>query len=184
MQVLVSVELTVEQYVEQGFHRRVRPPQRCGNCGRSGTLKPHGSYGRDTTGALGDPIRFRVARFLCKPPCETTTSCLPSFAQPYRLVANETIQAFVEDDTQRLDVQHNDGLLKRYLKRFAGWQRSLRGIAGNRFGRGPPKETATAFWRRAVAACGSLAELTLRLVQEFRTTCFGTYRCHQPSCAR
>jgi hypothetical protein len=99
-------------------------------------------------------------------------------------VANETVQAFVEGDNDRLDVQHNDGLLKRYLKRFAGWQRSLRELVGNRFGRGPPKEAATAFWRRAVAACGSLAELSLRLVQEFRTTCFGTYRCHQPSCAR
>jgi hypothetical protein len=181
VQVIIHVDLTVEQYVEEGFHRRVRPPERCGNCGQFGVLKLLGYYSRYTTGALGDAVLFWVARFLCAA-CELSTSCLPSFAQPYRLVANETVQAFIEGDTQRLDVQHNEGLLKRYLKRFKGWRQPLQKIVGNCFGRAPPKETATAFWRRAVAACGSLAELTLRLVQAFRTTCFGTYRCHQPSC--
>ena len=183
MQVIIQVKLTVEQYVDAEYHRRVRPPEQCGNCGRIGTLAPHGSYGRYTTGAVGDPVPFCVARFLCEP-CGKTTSCLPSFAQPYRLVASETIEAYAQGEAERLDVQHTEGLLKRYMRRFTQWQRTLRGIVGNRFGRGPPKETATAFWRRAVAACGSLAELTLRLVQEFKTTCFGTYGCHQASCAR
>jgi hypothetical protein len=183
MQVIIHVEPTVEHYVEQDFHRRVRPPERCGNCGALATLKGLGYYSRYTTGARGDPVRFWVARFICAA-CELTTSCLPSFAQPYRLVANKTIQAFVEGHSGQLDVRRCEGWLKRYLKRFQGWQKFLRGMVGNRFGRGPPKETATAFWRRAVAACGSLAELTLRLVQEFATTCFGTYRCHQPSHAQ
>jgi hypothetical protein len=182
MQVIIQVELKVEQYVEEEYHRRVRPPERCGNCGQFGTLTLHAYYDRDTTGAKGEPIRFWVARFICDA-CDLTTSCLPSFAQPYRLAANETIEAYLEGDRGRLDVQHLEGLLKRYMKRFGRWQHMLRGIVGSRFGRAPPKETATAFLRRAVAACGSLAELTLRLVQEFRTTCFGTYRCHQPSCA-
>ena len=183
MQVIIQVELAVEQYVEEEFHRRVRPPEQCGNCGALATLEVLGSYSRYTTGAQGDPVLFRVARFICDA-CDLTTSCLPSFAQPYRLVASETIEAYVEGDTDRLDVQHTEGLLKRYVRRFTRWQETLRGIVGNRFGRAPPKETATAFLRRTVAACGSLAELTLRLVQEFRTTCFGTYGCHQASCAR
>ena len=182
MQIIIQVDLSVEQYVEQEFHRRVRPPGRCGSCGQFGTLSLHAYYDRDTTGANGEVVRFWVARFICAA-CDLTTSCLPSFAQPYRLVANETIEAYVAGDTDRLDVQHTEGLLVRYLKRFTRWHETLRGIVGNRFGRAPPEETATAFLRRAVAACGSLAELTLRLVQEFRATCFGTYRCHQPSCA-
>lgn len=180
MQVIIQVDLTVEQYVEAQYHRRVRPPERCGNCGRFGTLSLHACYDRDTTGAQGDPVRFRVARFICDA-CDLTTSCLPSFAQPYRLVASETIEAYVQGDRDRLDVLHTEGLLKRYFKCFSRWQESLRSLLGSRFGRGPPEETATAFLRRAVAACGSLAELTLRLVQEFATTCFGTYRCHQAS---
>ncbi len=179
MQVIIRVKLSVEEYVEQKFHRRMRPPKRCGNCGRFWTLKPHAYYRRYTTDAEGSPTEFKVRRFACTQ-CLCTTSCLPSFAQPYRLVAGETIEAFIKDDTDRLDVQRNEGLLKCYFRRFNQWHKSLRGIVGSFFGRGPPKETATAVWRRAVAACGSLAELTLRLAQEFKTTCFGTYCCHQP----
>lgn len=180
MQVIIHVELTVEEYVEQEYHRRVRPPEQCGNCGQFGVLTLHAYYDRYTTGAEGKLVQFWVARFKCDT-CKKTTSCLPSFAQPYRLVASETIEAYVEGYTVRPDVLRTEGLLKRYIRRFECWQGVLRGIVGNRFGRAPPKETATAFWRRAVAACGSLAELTLRLVQEFKTTCFGTYRCHQTS---
>jgi len=180
MQVIIRVKLRVEEYVEQKFHRRMRPPKRCGNCGRFWTLKPHAYYSRYTTDTEGAPMEFKVRRFVCEQ-CPGTTSCLPSFAQPYRLVGNRTIQAFVRGRCTQLDVRRNEGNLKRYLKRFEWWQVSLRGIVGNVFGRGPPKETATAFLRRAVAACGSLAELTIRLVQEFKTTCFGTYRCHMPS---
>ncbi len=180
MQVIIHVDLTVEQYVEEQYQRRVRPPERCGNCGALATLAVLAYYSRYTTGTDGAAVLFWVVRFICGA-CKLTTSCLPSFAQPYRLVGSETIKAFVQGETARHDVRRNEGLLKRYLKRFNWWQTSLRGIVGNRFGRAPPKESATAFLRRAVAACGSLAELTLRLVQEFRTTCFGTYRCHQPS---
>ena len=180
MQVIIQVELSVEQYVEQQFHKRVRPPKQCGNCGQFGTLSLLAYYDRYTTDATGAAIQFWVARFICEA-CKLTTSCLPSFAQPYRLVASETIEAFIEDDTGRLDVRRNEGLLKCYFRRFDQWHKTLRSIVGNRFGRGPPQENATAFLRRAVAACGSLAELTLRLVQEFKTTCFGTYGCHQPS---
>jgi hypothetical protein len=75
-------------------------------------------------------------------------------------------------------------LLRRYERRFAEWKPSLMRIVGHRFGRASPKENATAFWRRAVAACGSTAELTIQLVSEFRTTCFQTHRCHQPSRAQ
>ena len=183
MQVIIQVEVSVEQSVEEEFQRRVRPPERCGNCGTLATLTLLAYYSRYTTGVGGDPIRFWVARFICDV-CDLTTSCLPSFAQPYRLAASATIEAYVEGERGRLDVQRLEGLLKRYVKRFGRWQHTLRGIVGSRFGRGPPKENATAFLRRAVAACGSLAELTLRLVQEFATTCFGTYGCHQPSSPR
>jgi hypothetical protein len=182
MQVIVRTQHTVESYVEHKGHESLLPPERCGCCGRFGALRAHGWYSRWTTNAKGGDVFFNVARFLCAG-CRKTTSCLPSFAQTYRLVANATVQAFVEGVRDRLDVQRHEGVLKRYLKRFEGWCSTLRGIVGNGFGRGPPKENATAFLRRAVAACGSLADLAVRLALDFKTTCFGTYRCHQPACA-
>lgn len=183
MQKVRRVSLTVETYVKEGFECRMRSPDQCGHCGRFHVLEVLGYYGRWTTDREGKPIRFRVRRFRCEV-CRLTVSCLPFFAQPYRLVNHTTLEAFLEGRTRRADVQVQEGLLKRYLRRFAEWRPELVKIVGHRFGRASPKEEATAFWRRAVAACGSAAELTMELVNEFRTTCFRTYRCHQNSLAR
>jgi len=183
MQKLRRVKLLVEAYVQQEFHKRMRPPEPCPNCGRFHRLWGHVYYDRDSTGSTGQPVRFRVRRFLCTS-CEITVSCLPCFAQPYRLINHTTLEAFLMGERQRRDVQARQELLQRYMRRFAEWWPSLLRIVGYCFGRAPPKEEATAFWRRAVAVCGSAAELTTQLVEEFRTTCFRTYRCHQPSLAQ
>lgn len=183
MQKVRRVKLTVEAYVRELFQKRMRAPEQCPNCGRFHQLWGHGYYGRWTTDALGKAIWFLVRRFLCMH-CGITVSCLPYFAQPYRLVNHTTLEAFLKGHSRRRDVQALLGLLQRYVRRFNEWRPSLVRIVGYRFGRASPKEEATAFWRRAVAACGSTAELTMELVTEFRTTCFRTYRCHQPSPAQ
>ena len=183
MQRVRRVKLTVEAYVQEQFHKRMRAPEECPNCGGFYQLWGHGYYDRWSTDGVGRAIRFWVRRFLCQS-CGVTVSCLPSFAQPYRLVGHSTLEAFLKGERQRRDVQAREELLQRYLRRFAEWRPSLMRIIGYRFGRASPKEEATAFWRRAVAACGSSAELTMQLVAEFRTTCFRTYRCHQPSFAQ
>jgi hypothetical protein len=183
MQKLRRVKLTVEGYVREQFHRRMRPPEQCPNCGRFHRLWAHGYYERDSTESTGKPLRFWVRRFLCTC-CGITVSCLPCFAQPYRLVSHTTLEAFLKGQSHRRDVQARQELLQRYVQRFAEWRPSLVRIVGHRFGRASPKEEATAFWRRAVAVCGSAAELTMQLVEEFRTTCFRTYRCHQPAPAQ
>ena len=179
---LRRVKLTIEAYVREQFHQRMRPPEQCPNCGRFHRLWAHGYYERYSTEAAGKPIAFWVRRFQCAA-CGITVSCLPGFAQPYRLVNHMTLDAFLKGQPQRRDVQAQVGLLQRYVRRFAAWRPSLVRIIGRRFGRDDPQEEATAFWRRAVAACGSVAELTTQLVAEFRTTCFRTYRCHQPALA-
>ncbi len=178
MQVVIQVNLSVEQYIEQGFHRRIRAPAQCGNCKQFDTLSLLGYYDRYTTDEAGKAAQIRVARFRCNA-CPRTTSCLPAFCQPYLFVGSKTIEDFFQGNRTGNHVLRCEEFLMRYLKCFTARFQRLSGLVGNRFGRGPPKETATAFWRRAVAACGSLAELTIRLVEEFRTTCFGTYRCHQ-----
>ncbi len=178
MQKLVRVKLSVEAYVREQFHEHMRPPLQCPNCGRVRRLWALGYYRRDTTGALGKAIAFWVRRFRCTY-CRITVSCLPCFAQPYRLVNHTTLEAFIKGRHQQRDVQAQWDLLQRYLRRFAEWRPQLLKIIGHHFGRASPKEEATAFWRRAVATCGSASKLTVLLVQEYRTTCFTTYRCHQ-----
>jgi len=76
------------------------------------------------------------------------------------------------------------GLLRRYVRRFAEWRpvwyrSSAIASVGRRQKKKPPPSG-----EERVAACGSAAELTMQLVKEFRTTCFRTYRCHQPSLAQ
>jgi hypothetical protein len=183
VQRLRRIKLTVEAYVREAFHKRMRPPEQCPNCGRFHRLWAHGYYERDSTQGTGKPLRFWVRRFRCTY-CWITVSGLPCFAQPYRLVSHSTLEAFLKGHSRRRDVQARLELLQRYERRFMEWRPSLVRIIGHRFGRAPPKEKATAFWRRAVAVCGSAAELTTQLVEEFRTTCFRTYRCHQPSLAQ
>ena len=177
MQKLVRVKLSVEAYVREQFHKQMRPPLQCPNCGRIRRLWALGYYQRYTTGALGKAIAILVRRFRCTY-CKITVSCLPSFAQPYRLVGHTTLEAFVKGRHHRRDVQAQWDLLHRYLRRFAEWQPQLLRIIGPRFGRASPKEDATAFLRRAVATCGSTSKLTVLLVEQFGTTCFTTYRCH------
>jgi hypothetical protein len=183
VQRVVRVKLAIEQYVQEQFHKRMRPPSQCPNCGRFHGLWGHAYYERGGTDTIGTLITFWVRRFICQH-CGITVSLLPFFAQPYRLVNHMTLEAFLEQRYGRRDVQRWWELLKRYQRRFVAWRPELIKIIGHRFGRASPKEDATAFWRRAVARCGSAAELTMCLLNEFRTTCLGTYRCHQPSPAR
>ncbi len=178
MQKIVRVKVSVEAYVREQAHRQMSPPSQCPNCGRFHRLWAHGYYRRYSTESVGKPIAFRVRRFLCTY-CRVTVSCLPCFAQPYRLVNHTTLDAFLKGRTRRRDVEAQQELLGRYLRRFAEWRPELLHIIGHRFGRASPKEDATAFLRRAVATCGSASKLTVHLVEQFRTTCFGTYRCHQ-----
>lgn len=177
------MKLSIEQYVGEQFHKRMRAPPQCPNCGRFHGLWGHAYYERDGTDTIGKLIMFRVRRFRCRH-CRITVSLLPFFAQPYRLVNHMTLEAFLEQRYGQRDVQRWWALLHRYQRGFVKWKPALIEIIGHRFGRASPKKDATAFWRRAVATCGSAAGLTMCLVEEFRTTCFRTYRCHQPSPAR
>ena len=108
-----------------------------------------------------------------------TVSCLPRFAQPYRVVCNATIEAFFEGRTDRSDVCGWGELLARYRRAYQQWFGTLRMECGGLFGRSPPQEKALIFWSRITVACGGLAATTGRLVDQLRITLFGRYRCHQ-----
>ena len=183
MQVMVQLDCGPEEYVAGQRHRRVAAPSRCPNCGSPGSLEALGYYARYTTDAQGRALEFEVRRFECAS-CGHTVSCLPDFAQPYRVLNNTTIEAYFRGERMRLDVRRNEDLLRRYWRRFVAFSSTLRKLLGGVFSRAPPIEKAEALWQQLLAACQSLAACTCRLVREYRTTCFGKYRCHQPRLAR
>lgn len=88
-----------------------------GDAGQVATFNVLGTYKRYTTNNSDADVLFRVARFKCNA-CKRTTSCLPSFAQPYRQIAIETIEGFITGDYYRLDVRHFEWLLIRYSRTF------------------------------------------------------------------
>ena len=108
-----------------------------------------------------------------------TVSCLPDFAQPYRLVGTATIEAGFAGETLRRDVVVWKDLLRRYWRRFEQWHPQLEAHCGGFFGRPPPGESARGFWQRVVGGCGGLAAATALLVHRLGITLFGKYRCHQ-----
>ena len=74
-----------------------------------------------------------------------TVSCLPHFAQPYRVIANATIEAFFDGRTHQPDVHRWEQLLGSYRRTYHGWFRSLRRECGAWFGRAPPDEEPLSF---------------------------------------
>jgi len=181
MQVIVKMHgKTVEEYVEQMAHRSVRAPEACPRCGRLHVLTHLDYYQRGCTDSRGKVLEINIKRFECTH-CGLTVSSLPDFAQPYRLINNHTTQKFFNGDTVSEDVQRNYINLRRYWRQFLKWAGRLKTIIGVTLGRAPPKEPAAGLWRRILAGHHSLARATLMLVQDFRVTCFGQYRCHQPA---
>jgi hypothetical protein len=130
------------------------------------------------TASRGLVIQIAVRRFCCRH-CPVTVSCLPQFAQPYRLVCNQSIEAFFGGEKDRSDVERWQELLERYRRRYEGFSAELRAGCGALFGRSPPQEEPLGFWRRVMKACGGLAAATGRLVHELGITLFGRYRCDQ-----
>ncbi len=135
--------------------------------------------------AMGDRDSFGRGSANCGPTffcrcCAVTVSCLPHFAQPYRIVSNSTIEAFFESSgIDRVDVQRWGQLLGRYRQAYHRWCRTLRMECGALSGRSPPEEKPLIFWHRIMEACGGLASATGKLVGQLRITLFGRYRCHQ-----
>lgn len=183
MQITVKMKCRAEEYKREKLYNQVQRPRLCPNCKRCKRLEAHGYYERGITDNGGQIIVISVRRFKCRN-CDITISCLPSFALPYRLINCETTEQYFNGRTGSASIDRNKDLLRRYWLRFEHWSRNLRSIIGSGLGRSPPFEKAKSLWLRLMAACITLSDCTCRLIQDFRTTCFGSYRCHQPLPAR
>lgn len=177
MQTVYPTSLTPEQYAQQDHHKQVTPPESCPNCHRVGTLEALAYYERYITSALAMVLRIWVRRFWCRH-CRVSVSCLPQFAQPYRLVNTPTI-ADGFNGQATAPVTRWSGLIRVYWRRFEGHLPRLLRQVGNAFGRLPLRPSAQDFWRQLLGGCGDLASATEQLIHQFGTCLFGTYHCHQ-----
>ena len=178
MQTIFPTSLTPEQYAEQKQHTQVKPPEICPNCLAAFTLEALAYYRRYITTAAALVLQIKVRRFLCWI-CKVSVSCLPSFAQPYRVVNTPTVEAGFNGQTQRPEVQRWAGLIAVYWQRFQTHLPTLVRQVGNAFGPVPLQPTAPGFWRQLLKQGGDLAGITRQLIHQFHTCLFGTYRCHQ-----
>jgi hypothetical protein len=178
MQTIFQTSLTPEQYAEQEYHKQVKAPGNCPNCHRALKLEALAYYRRYITTATALVLLIWVRRFLCRA-CRVSVSCLPSFAQPYRVVNTSTVEAGFNGQGQKPEVQRQALLIETYWQRFQEHLPMLVRQVGNAFGPVPLQPTAQSFWRQLLEHGGDLARATGQLVGQFHTCLFGTYRCHQ-----
>jgi hypothetical protein len=159
MQIIQVLSLSPEQYVQQEYHRRIRPPENCPYCLHPHSLKALGYYARFITALLAQVLSIWVRRFLCRH-CRHTVSCLPGFAQPYRLVNTPTVQAAFHGENHRPEVQR----WKSLTDSIGGAFKSIcPSSCGGLVTRLAVIRVRSSIWNLLVKACGSLATATRQL---------------------
>jgi transposase-like protein len=180
MQRIHPCALTPEDYAAGQKHLEVEAEEKCPRCGARRRLHRHGSYERGVTTVAGIVLAILVARFRCAD-CRGTISYLPSFALSYRVVQAGTVEAYLDGQRGRADVERWLEVLVNYARRMSAFGGELLEVVGGGFGRGPPEQTPLWAWLRE--ACGSLEAATRRLVTQHKITLFKRYQCHQPPTA-
>ena len=181
MQIIWTVSLSPDRYVNENFQRSIQRPIECPRCGTRNALAALGYYSRNVTSAGRGVLRISVRRFRCRL-CGRTVSILPSFAQPYRLVLNATTNEFF-GGTLGTSALSWLPLLQQYWNRFAKWIPEIDHVIKSVVERSPPHPDAAGWWEVIVAAFGNLEKITATLVSRFGVTLFGRYRCHSPFAA-
>lgn len=183
MQRITPTSLTPEQYAQEQYHRQVQAPESCPNCQQLHCLEALGYYSRYVTEAVTAVLEIWIRRFLCRR-CRISVSCLPQFAQPYRLVNSATVQAGFQAQSTGSAVRRWATLIAAYWRCFERHLPKLLQRVGQSYGGVPLQATAWDWWRCLLQSCQSLATATVDLVHRFGTCLFGTYRCHQRKFSR
>jgi hypothetical protein len=178
VQTIFQTSLTPEQYIAQAHHRQVKAPANCPNCRWAWAFELLGYYSRYVTTSEAMVVVILIRRFVCRR-CGVSVSCLPSFAQPYRVVETATVEKGFNAEPGQAKARRWDVLIQSYWRRFEGHLPALLQRVGSAFGAVPLSPEPRGFWRQILEASTSLAAATGRLVEDFRTCLFGNYRCHQ-----
>jgi len=168
-----------EEYVRDGAHRKVVRPVDCPICGKSGVMRAHGYYTRSVSGR--GRIRLLliwIRRFLCLA-CRLTTSMLPDFAQPYRLVATDTVNEYFSDARDGVEVNVWLEHLARYQKRLEERIPETRAALATAYDIGELPLEATDMWLMVCRNFDGARRFTARFASEVGMTVFGIYGCHR-----
>ena len=181
MQIIVEFSGDPEDYVRQDAQLRVTRPQSCPNCGKIVGLRALGYYSRWVSSSnRSKTTSIMVRRFRC-PSCHRTASMLPDFAQPYRLVATEIVDAFLGGQRSADAVNVWFSLLHGYQRRFESRLPETRQILYSAYGLTTLPPAAVELWGKIRRYFGGARKLTSRLAGEVGLTIFGVYQCHQPA---
>ena len=181
MQLIIPFHGGPEEYVRDGAHRRVGRPDACPICDESGCMRAHGFYSR----SVSSPGRIRllliwIRRFLCRA-CHLTTSMLPDFAQPYRLVATDTVDKYFSDARDSADVIVWAEHPARYQKRLEERIPETKAALETAYNIGELPLESTDLWLVVCRNFDGARRFTARLAGELGMTVFGIYDCHRPA---
>ncbi len=145
------------------------------HCGHD-KLHRHGFYPRNVV-ELGRLLLIRIARFFC-PACRRTTSCLPSFALPYRKLAADTIEAFLQGRLDQPDIVRNWDLLQANRRRWERRAPEIEALTGAFFGRAGEEPAPRRLLAAMLSKWGGLQQACVQLLELFGETPLGRYRIH------
>ena len=179
MQILRTLTIDPEQYVAEDYHLKIGPPSECPHCGEIDAFDSLGYYARNLSQSKPKTIYLKLRRFRCRP-CRKTVSILPSFAQPYRLVQNATIEEFFRgQETESVSRWHD--LLRSYQRRFERWLPEIKEALSPGDSCSPQEIEIRDCWRMLLSDFTDFGDATQACVTKFQITFFGRYRCHRPN---
>lgn len=181
MQVIIEFSGDPDDYARQDAQLRVTRPRTCPNCGKTAGLRALGYYSRWVSSSnRSKTTSILVRRFRC-PVCHLTTSMLPDFAQPYRLVATDTVDSFFAGNRSADAVNVWFSLLHGYQRRFEVQLPETRQVLSSAYSLTDLSRAAVDLWEEIRRHFGGARRLTSRLAGEVGITVFGIYRCHHPA---
>lgn len=175
-QKITHITTTAAGYIKNDWHHKVKRPERCICCGH-GRLHRHGCYERfvvvDTR-----PQSLKIARFYC-PRCRRTTSCLPSFALPYRLLPADLVQSWLSGCRSHAGAAQYQSLLESYHRYWeSGRARQLFRMLGLALGRIDADKPGLSLFSALVSHWGDLAGASVGMLDSYGESLLGRYRIH------
>jgi len=153
----------------------------CPNCMLVGVLLGLGYYNRWVSSSdRRKTTLVSIRRFRCHA-CRLSTSMLPDFAQPYRLVTTDTVEQYLGGSRCGEAVDAWADLLEDYQRRFDERLPLTVSLLSSAYELAKLPRTAVEVWCEICRCFGGARCLTARLASDVGVTVFGIYRCQHPA---